>query len=99
MLSNLFTGPYLPDMECCYKVFRRETIQKIEIQENRFGVEPELVTKVARMGIRIVEKEISYTAKTNRDGKKIGIRDGIRAIWCILRYNGFRPKLFSFLII
>jgi glycosyltransferase involved in cell wall biosynthesis len=86
-LSNIFTNLNLTDMEVCYKVFRREVLQKIRIEENRFGVEPEITAKVAKLGCRIYEVGISYAGRTYGEGKKIGWRDGIRAIWCILKYN------------
>jgi glycosyltransferase involved in cell wall biosynthesis len=89
-LSNMFTNLDLTDMETCYKVFRREIIQKIQIEENRFGFEPEITAKVARLGCRIFEVGISYHGRTYAEGKKIGWRDGFRAIYCILKYNIFR---------
>ena len=76
-------------METCYKVFRREIIQSIDIQENRFGFEPEITAKLARMRIRIYEMGISYYGRTYEEGKKIGWKDGVKAIWCILKYNLF----------
>lgn len=87
LTSNFFTNLNLSDMECCYKVFRREVINKIQIEENRFGIEPELTAKVARLGCRIYEVGVSYAGRTYAEGKKIGWRDGIRAVWCILKYN------------
>lgn len=86
-LSNLFTGLKLTDMETCYKVFRRELIQSIDIREERFGFEPEITAKLARRGARIMEVPISYQPRTNEEGKKIGVRDGFRAIYCILHYH------------
>lgn len=86
-LSNMFTNINLTDMETCYKVFRREIIGKIAIEENRFGFEPEITAKVARLHCRIYEVGISYYGRTYEEGKKIGWRDGVRAIWCILKYN------------
>ena len=86
-LSNMFTNINLTDMETCYKAFRREIIQSIKIEENRFGVEPEVTAKVARMNCRIYEVGISYYGRTYKDGKKIGWRDGFQAIFCILKYN------------
>lgn len=86
-LSNMFTNLNLTDMETCYKVFRREIIQAVEIQENRFGFEPEITAKIARSGARIFEVGISYNGRTYAEGKKIGWRDGFRAIYCILKYN------------
>jgi len=88
-LSNMFTNINLSDMETCYKVFRREVIQVIKIQENRFGFEPEITAKVAKMGCRIYEVGISYYGRTYKEGKKIGWKDGIRAIVCIIKYNFF----------
>jgi hypothetical protein len=77
-------------METGYKVFKREIIQKIVIEENRFGFEPEIVAKVSRMNVRIYEVAISYYGRTYAEGKKIGWRDGISALRCILKYNFFR---------
>jgi glycosyltransferase involved in cell wall biosynthesis len=87
MLSNMFTNLNLTDMETCYKVFRREIIQSITIEENRFGFEPEITAKVARKSVRIYEVAISYHGRTYAEGKKIGWRDGISAIRCILKYG------------
>ena len=99
-LSNMMTDLNLTDMETCYKVFRREVLQGIEICENRFGFEPEIVAKVARKKVRIFEMGISYSGRTYDEGKKIGMRDGFRAIYCIFRYNlGHLPlgmKIFLF---
>ncbi len=89
LTSNMFTNLNLTDMETCYKAFRREVIQSIEICENRFGFEPEITAKVARKGCRIYEVGISYSGRTYAEGKKIGWRDGVRALWCIFRYNVF----------
>jgi hypothetical protein len=88
LFSNLFTGLNVSDMETCFKVFRREVIQAIAptLKENQFGIEPELTAKVARRRYRVFEMGISYSGRTYEDGKKIGFRDAIRAIWCILRY-------------
>ncbi len=98
-LSNMFTDLNLTDMETCYKVFKREIIQNIQIKENRFGFEPEIVAKVARMRLRIYEIGISYFARTYEEGKKIGIKDGLRAFYCIFRYNAhFAPLPIQFLI-
>ncbi|HIK44731.1 MAG TPA: glycosyltransferase family 2 protein [Leptolyngbyaceae cyanobacterium M65_K2018_010] len=88
-LSNMFTNINLTDMETCYKAFRREIIQSIRIRENRFGFEPEITAKVAKLNCRIYEVGISYYGRTYKEGKKIGWRDGFRAIYCILRYNLF----------
>ena len=94
LLSNMFTNLNLTDMETCYKVFRREIIQSIPIEENRFGFEPEITAKLAQRGVRIYEVGISYYGRTYQEGKKIGWRDGVRAIVCILKYNIFKrlPK-------
>jgi glycosyltransferase involved in cell wall biosynthesis len=90
-LSNMFTNLNLTDMETCYKMFRRETIQGIQLRENRFGFEPEVTAKIARIpGIRIYEVGISYYGRTYAEGKKINWKDGFRAIYCILKYNLFR---------
>jgi len=88
-LSNMATGLNLTDMEVCYKVFRREIIQKIKIEENRFGFEPEITAKVARMKVRVYEVGISYYGRTYAEGKKVNWRDGFKALWCILKYNFF----------
>jgi hypothetical protein len=88
-LSNMFTNINLTDMETCYKAFRREILQSIRIRENRFGFEPEITAKVAKLNCRIYEVGISYYGRTYQEGKKIGWRDGLRAIYCILRYNLF----------
>lgn len=90
LLSNMFTNINLTDMETCYKMFKREVIQSIEIEENRFGFEPEITAKVARKGCRIYEVGISYYGRTYAEGKKIGWRDGFRAIYAIVKYNLFR---------
>jgi glycosyltransferase involved in cell wall biosynthesis len=86
-LSNMATNLTLTDMETCYKAFRREIIQKIRIEECRFGFEPEITAKVARLNVRIYEVAISYYGRTYEEGKKIGWRDGFRALWCIFKYN------------
>ena len=88
--SNMFTNINLTDMETCYKAFRREVIQSITIEESRFGFEPEITAKVAKMGCNIYEVGISYYGRTYAEGKKIGWKDGFRAIYCILKYNLFR---------
>lgn len=85
-LSNVFTDLNLTDMETCYKVFRREVIQEIPLRQNRFGFEPEVTAKIARRGWRIFEVPISYNGRSYAEGKKIGWKDGVQAIWCILRY-------------
>ena len=88
LLSNMFTNLNLTDMETCYKVFRREILQKITIRENRFGFEPEITAKIAKQKCRIYEVGISYSGRTYEEGKKIGWKDGVRALWCIIKYNG-----------
>jgi glycosyltransferase involved in cell wall biosynthesis len=89
-LSNMFTNLNLTDMETCYKLFRREVIQGLQLNEKRFGFEPEVTAKVSRIPkIRIYEVGISYYGRTYEEGKKIGWKDGFRAIWCILKYNFF----------
>jgi glycosyltransferase involved in cell wall biosynthesis len=88
--SNMLTNVNLTDMEVCYKVFRREVLQRIQIEEDGFGFEPEITAKVAKLGCRIYEVGISYAGRTYREGKKIGWRDGLRALWCILKYNLLR---------
>jgi glycosyltransferase involved in cell wall biosynthesis len=87
LCSNMATDLNLTDMETCYKTFRREIIQKIKIEENRFGFEPEITAKVAKLKVRIYEVGISYHGRTYAEGKKIGWRDGFRALWCIFKYN------------
>jgi hypothetical protein len=85
--SNMTTNLNLTDMETCFKAFRREVIQGIEIEESRFGVEPEITAKVARLGLSIYEVGIGYDGRTYADGKKIGWRDGVRAMFCIVAYS------------
>jgi glycosyltransferase involved in cell wall biosynthesis len=92
LLSNMFTNLNLTDMETCYKAFRREILAAIVIEENRFGFEPEITAKVAKTGCRLFEVGISYSGRTYEEGKKIGWRDGVRAIYAIIKYNLFRPK-------
>lgn len=92
LLSNMFTNLNLTDMETCYKVFRREVIQSIKIEEDRFGFEPEITAKLARLDVRIFEVGISYYGRTYAEGKKVGWKDGIRAIYCIVKYNLFAGK-------
>lgn len=87
LTSNIFTDLNLSDMETCYKAFRREIIQAINIQEKRFGFEPEVTAKIAKMKVRIYEVGISYYGRTYDEGKKIGWKDGVRAFYCILKYN------------
>ncbi len=89
-LSNMFTNINLTDMETCYKAFRREIIQSVEIEEDRFGFEAEITAKVAKMKCRIYEVGISYSGRTYAEGKKIGWKDGLWAVKCILKYNLFR---------
>ena len=92
-LSNMFTNLNLSDMECCYKVFRKEIIRQIKLRENRFGIEPEITAKIAKLSkkgqCRIYEVGISYFGRTYAEGKKINWQDGLSAIWCIIRYNLF----------
>jgi len=90
LLSNLFTNLNLTDMETCYKVFRRDVIEAINIEEDRFGVEPEITAKIAKLNLRVYEVGISYSGRTYDEGKKIGWKDGVWAIWCILKYNMLR---------
>jgi len=90
LMSNAFTGLNLTDMETCYKMFRREVIQSINIKEDRFGFEPEIIAKLARQKLNIYEVGISYYGRTYEEGKKISARDGFRALYCILRYNLFK---------
>jgi glycosyltransferase involved in cell wall biosynthesis len=90
LLSNMLTNLNLTDMETCYKVFRREILEKITIEENRFGFEPEITAKISKMDIRIYEMGISYSGRTYKEGKKVGWKDGISALKCILKYNLFR---------
>lgn len=90
LCSNAFTNLNLTDMETCYKVFRREVLSGITIEENRFGFEPEITAKIAKLRVRIYEVGISYDGRTYEEGKKIGWKDGVRALWCIVKYNWFR---------
>ena len=87
LLSNMVTNLNLTDMECCYKVFRRSVIDAITIEENRFGIEPEIAAKVARLGLRIYEVSVSYYGRTYAEGKKIGWKDGVRALAAIVKYG------------
>ncbi len=91
LISNMFTNLNLTDMETGFKVFRREVIQSIKLDQNRFGFEPEVTVKIARMGLRIYEVGISYYGRTYEEGKKIGWKDGMKALWCILRYSITTP--------
>jgi glycosyltransferase involved in cell wall biosynthesis len=96
LMSNMFTDLNLTDMETCYKCFRREVIQSIDIEEDRFGFEPEITAKLAKLRLRIYEVGISYSGRTYDEGKKIGWRDGVRAIYCIVRYSKVGDKLSPF---
>jgi glycosyltransferase involved in cell wall biosynthesis len=93
LASNMFTGLNLSDMETCYKLFRREVIQSITIEEDRFGFEPEITAKIAKGGWRIYEVGISYSGRTYAEGKKIGRRDAVRAVYCIVRYSRVGDRL------
>lgn len=95
LLSNAVTNLNLTDMETCYKMFRREVIQSITIEEDRFGFEPEITSKIAGGGYRVYEVGISYSGRTYEEGKKIGWRDGVRAIWCIVKYRSRARKQLS----
>jgi glycosyltransferase involved in cell wall biosynthesis len=90
LLSNMFTNLNLTDMETCYKVFRRDVLQKITIEEERFGFEPEITAKVSKLNVVIYEVGIGYSGRTYAEGKKIGWKDGFRALWAIFKYNMFR---------
>ena len=90
LLSNMFTNLNLTDMETCYKIIRRDVLTKVTLEENRFGFEPEITAKLARLRVPIYEVGISYSGRTYEEGKKIGWRDGFRALWAILKYNLFR---------
>jgi len=92
LLSNCLTNINLSDMETCYKVFRREVIQAIPLEENRFGFEPEITVKVARRKLRIYEVGISYSGRTYEEGKKIGWKDGVRALYCLVKYSLKEPR-------
>jgi glycosyltransferase involved in cell wall biosynthesis len=92
LLSNAMTNLNLSDMETCYKVFRREVLQAIPIEENRFGFEPEITVKIAKRSLRVYEVGISYWGRTYEEGKKIGWRDGFRALFCLLKYTITVPK-------
>jgi glycosyltransferase involved in cell wall biosynthesis len=92
LMSNAFTNLNLTDMETCYKVFRREIVQAITIEEARFGFEPEITAKLAASRCRIYEVGISYSGRTYAEGKKIGWKDGARAIWCIIKYRPSRRR-------
>ena len=92
LISNIFTNLNLSDMETCYKVFRKSVIERLTITENRFGFEPEITAKIAKLNCRVYEVGISYSGRTYNEGKKIGWRDGVRAIICIIKYNLFSVK-------
>jgi glycosyltransferase involved in cell wall biosynthesis len=92
LVSNMFTNLNLTDMETCYKMFRRGILQRIKIEEPRFGFEPEITAKVARLHCRIFEVGIAYYGRTYSEGKKIGWKDGFRALWAIVKYNAFAPR-------
>jgi glycosyltransferase involved in cell wall biosynthesis len=92
LMSNAFTNLNLTDMETCYKVFRREILQQVTVEEDRFGFEPEITGKVAALRCRIYEVGISYSGRTYEEGKKITWKDGVRAIWCILKYRPARLR-------
>jgi glycosyltransferase involved in cell wall biosynthesis len=89
-VSNVLSNMNLTDMETCYKMFRREILGKITVRENRFGFEPEITAKIARLHCRVYEVGISYSGRTYEEGKKIGFRDGFSALWCIVKYNVFK---------
>ena len=85
--SNIFTNLNLTDIQTCYKVFKREIIQNVDIEENRFGFDPEIIGKIVRLRLRVLECAISYHGRTYNEGKKIGIKDGIRALYSIFKYR------------
>ncbi len=93
LLSNMLTDLNLTDMETCYKAFRREVLQAIPLEENRFGFEPEITVKIAKRRLRVYEVGISYWGRTYEEGKKIGWRDGVRALWCLLKYTWREEKV------
>lgn len=93
LISNALTNMNLSDMETCYKVFRREVIQAIPLEENRFGFEPEITVKIAKRNLRVYEVGISYWGRTYEEGKKIGWKDGVRALWCMVKYTLKEPRL------
>jgi glycosyltransferase involved in cell wall biosynthesis len=92
LLSNMITNLNMTDMETCYKVFRREVIQSIPLEENRFGFEPEVTVKIAKRNLRVYEVGISYWGRTYAEGKKIGWKDGVRALWCLIKYAVKEPQ-------
>jgi glycosyltransferase involved in cell wall biosynthesis len=91
LFSNCLTDLNLTDMETCYKAFRREALQAIPLEETRFGFEPEITVKVAKRKLRVYEVGISYTGRTYEEGKKIGLKDAFRALWCLLKYSATEP--------
>jgi glycosyltransferase involved in cell wall biosynthesis len=93
LLSNMITNLNMTDMETCYKAFRREVIQSIPLEEDRFGFEPEVTVKIAKRGLRVYEVGISYWGRTYAEGKKIGWKDGLRALWCLLKYAVKEPSV------
>jgi len=93
LLSNCLTNINLTDLETCYKAFRREVIQSIPLEENRFGFEPEITVKIAKRRLRIYEVGISYAGRTYEEGKKIGWKDGLRAVWCLFKYSFKEPSV------
>lgn len=95
LLSNMITNLNMTDMETCYKAFRREVIQSIPLEEDRFGFEPEVTVKVAKRGLRVYEVGISYWGRTYAEGKKISWKDGFRALWCLLKYGIKEPSVAS----
>ncbi|HUO26872.1 MAG TPA: glycosyltransferase family 2 protein [Candidatus Aquilonibacter sp.] len=92
LLSNVLTNLNMTDMETCYKAFRREVIQSIPLEEDRFGFEPEITVKIAKRDLRLYEVGISYWGRTYQEGKKIGWKDGVRALWCLLKYTIKEPR-------
>jgi glycosyltransferase involved in cell wall biosynthesis len=93
LISNALTNMNMTDMETCYKAFRREVIQSIPLQENRFGFEPEITVKIAKRRLRVYEVGISYWGRTYEEGKKIGWKDGFRALWCLLKYTMIESRV------
>lgn len=91
LLSNAFTDLNLTDMETCYKAMTRDVAMRLDLQSQRFGIEPEITCKVSRLGVRIYEVPISYNGRTYAEGKKIGLKDGLQAVWTIVRYCGWTP--------
>ena len=94
-LSNMATNINLTDMETCFKFFKKEVIDRVEIQEKRFGVEPEMTAKIAKLNVRIYEVSVSYYGRTFKDGKKINWKDGFVALFCIIKYNFFHRHFHS----